>query len=239
MDKYKKFTARVENLIKEFDEKIMIKRKSYRSVYGETIYFYSKEDYGQISEWLMKVENILVIIFSEDSPQVKRFDVFREKLIKGDLKAKEAYPIIESIRGLVKACLDDIKEGFLQGQEFIIANEVFDSVLEEARFFLKEQKNKDISAILLRIVLGDALKRISEREGIEILDSNGKGKKFSTLNDELKAKEIYNQTTWRQILSWLDAGNEAAHGNFDKYNFQDVEMFYEGINNFMSNHFQK
>lgn len=240
MDKYKKFTTKIESLIKEFDEDILNKRKSYIEALGNNIiYFYSKEDYGKISGWLMKVENILFLIFSEKSVQIKRFTDFREKLIKGDLKAKEAYVTIESIRGLLKACLEDIKEGFLQGQEFVIANEIFDSLLEEARFFLKEQKNKDISAILLRIVLGDGLKRVAEREGLEILDNNGKDKKFSTLNDELKGKEIYNQTTWRLIQAWLNVGNEAVHGNFDKYNFQEVEGFYDGVNNFMSNHFKK
>jgi hypothetical protein len=33
------------------------------------------------------------------------------------------------------------------------------------------------------------------------------------------------QTVWRQNQAWLDIGNEAAHGNFDKYDLAQVENF--------------
>ena len=129
---------------------------------------------------LMKTENILYLTFSENSIQIKRFRDSRDRL------DENLYNRLNQIKGLLEACLDDLKNGFLLGQEFIIANELFDDILEKAEFFLKKQKDKDISAILLRIVLEDSLQRVSKKEEINLLDNNGKCKKLSVLNDELK-----------------------------------------------------
>ncbi len=63
------------------------------------------------------------------------------------------------------------------------------------------------------------------------------GKKVSTLNDELKTSNYFIQTVWRQNQAWLDIGNEAAHGNFDKYDLAQVENFYRGLVNFLSSEF--
>ena len=139
---------------------------------------------------------------------------------------------IHKIKGLLDGANEDLENGFLLGQEFIIANEVFDSVLEEAKFFIFEQKNKDIGAILLRIVLEDAIKRIAKKEDLEI-----ENKKVSVLNDELKTNGCFIQTIWRQNQAWLDIGNDAAHGNFDNYNLNQVKTFYQGLVNFLSSYF--
>jgi hypothetical protein len=231
MEKYRKFTTRIKDLIREFEEEIYPKRKTIELYLGGVRYEYPAEINDKLSSWLIRVENILVLIFKEESIQHRRFVTIRKKEeITADVR-------LDQIKGLLVGCLDDLEKGFLEGQEFIIANEVFDSVLGEAEFFLKEQNNKDISAILLRIVLGDSLKRMARKEGVEILDTNGKDKKFSVLNDELKGKDVYNQTTWRLIQAWLDIGNAASKGKFEEYTFEQVEGFYEGVNTFMANYF--
>jgi len=222
-EKYKRHITRIENLIKEFNEEIYPKRQ----INDWSVEYYSESMFDKLQGWLMKVENILYIIFSEDSIQIKRFRILRDDLKENHLANK-----LKQIKGLLEACLDDLKEGFIQGQEFIIANEVFDSVLEEAKFFIEEQKNKDIGAILLRIVLEDAIKRISNKEGIIT-----EGKKVSALNEELKSKGVFIQTVWRQNQAWLDIGNSASHGKFEEFTFEQVESFHKGLENFLSNYF--
>ena len=222
MDKYKKYTDRIESLINEFNKEIYPRREPNN--FGG--YCYPHSMFDTLQGWLMKAENVLCIISSENSIQIKRFRTLRDNL-KDNLEIK-----LNQIKGLLDACLDDLKNGFIQGQEFVIANEVFDSVLEEAKFFIEEQKNKDIGAILLRIVLEDAIKRISNKEGIEI-----EGKKASILNEELKSKGIFIQTVWRQNQAWLDIGNSASHGKFDEYTLNQVENFYQGLVNFLSTYF--
>lgn len=225
--KYQKHINRFKELIKEFEEEIFPKREARQKYYGETYYIYPEEIHDKIQGWFMKCENIIGLVFGTESLQMKRFLNLRDnpKIVELDHK-------IYQVKGLLEADLNDLENGFLLEQEFIIANEVFDSVLEEASFFIFEQKNKDIGAILLRIVLEDAIKRIAKKEGLVI-----ENKKVSILNDELKTQNFFIQTTWRQNQAWLDIGNKAAHGDFGDYDLKQVENFYNGLVNFLSANF--
>lgn len=228
--KYKKYTGRIEDLIIEFNEKILPNREKANSIDHD--YRYPENVYDLIRSWLIRVQNILNIIFSDNSIQYKEFMSLKEKLDKSSEQR------LRQIRGLLEGCLEDLSNGFVLGHEFVIANEVFDSVLEEAKFFIYEQKNKDIGAILLRIVLEDSLRRIARKEEIPTTEEDGKSKKAAFLNEELKRKDFYNQTVWRQVSTWLDLGNDAAHGHFDKYDYEQVRLFYEGLNNFIASYFK-
>lgn len=137
---------------------------------------------------------------------------------------------IPLIRGVLKGSLDDLENGFLLGQEFLIAGEVFDSVLEEAKHLLKAGY-KDPAAILGRVVIEDCIKRLAR---LEQLDDT---KKAAALNDELKKAGRYNQAQWRQIQVWLDIGNNAAHGNFS-YKEEQVKDQLEGIERFIASEFK-
>jgi len=226
-DKYKKYEKRIEELLEVYDQEIVPKKRLVRTYYsGDNYYQYKKDDLDILEKWLTNVENILEIIFGKTSFQINNFSRIRNNK---DIKFANR---LHKIKGLLEGGLEDMQNGFLLGQEFIIANEVFDSVLEEAKFFIFEQKNKDIGAILLRIVLEDAIKRIAKKENIE-----GQDKKVAILNDELKSKNYFIQTVWRQNQAWLDIGNNAAHGKFENYDLNQVENFYNGLVNFLSSNF--
>ena len=92
---------------------------------------------------------------------------------------------------------------------------------------------KDPAAVLARVVLEDALKRIARGEG---LDDN---QSASRLNDELRRIGKYRQPQWRLIQAWLDIGNAAAHGNFNEYNEEDVEGLIEDIERFLATEFRR
>jgi hypothetical protein len=109
-----------------------------------------------------------------------------------------------------------LNNGFLVGHEFIIAGELFDSVLDEAKI-LNKAGHKDVAAVLARVVLEDSLKKIARREKIN------DEQKISRINDDLKSHNYYTQPMWRQIQAWLDIGNSAAHGKFDQYTSEDVQ----------------
>jgi hypothetical protein len=225
--KYKKYLKRFDELIGCYENEIKPKRKLVQAYFpSDNYYSYDQEDLDLVQKWLINSETILEIVFGKESLQIKTFNN-----IRNNEKTKFARKI-HKIKGLLEGSKEDLKNGFLLGQEFIIANEIFDSVLEEAKFFIFEQKNKDIGAILLRIVLEDAIKRIAKKEELEIGN-----KKVSILNDELKTSGYFIQTIWRQNQAWLDIGNDAAHGNFDNYDLSQVENFHNGLINFLSSQF--
>lgn len=124
--------------------------------------------------------------------------------------------------------MDDLQNGFLKGKEFLVAGIVYDSILEEAKY-LNENGFKDPAAVLARVVIENALKEIGE--DLEI----NSDQKASEINTALWKLERYNKPRWRQIQSWLDLGNLAAHGKFDEYKSEEVKSTIQGVEEFISN----
>lgn len=179
------------------------------------------EDKASLTEWLIQVENIVETTFGENSPHVIRL---RERLKNGVSDAGD----VHRIRGLLLGGLEDLRGGFLARQEFLIAGEVLDSVLEQAAHLLA-RGYKDAGAVLGRVIVENALKRLCRREGLVV------SARASRLNDELRQAGIYGQPRWRQIQSWLDIGNAAAHGDFDEYDAPSVKMMLDGVASFLAN----
>jgi hypothetical protein len=177
-------------------------------------------DLESLNAWLIKIHSIIEIIFGNSSPQYKRLQEITTK------DTNKKYRIHE-IKGLLKGSLDDLENGFLIGQESLIACEVFNSLLEEAES-LFEHGHDQAAAILGRVVLEDALKRLAR---LEQLDDT---KKATLLNDELKKARRYNQIQWRQIQVWLDIGNDAAHNNPPTYKKEQVKDLLDGIKRFIA-----
>ena len=170
--------------------------------------------------WLVKTENILNGVFGEGSIHYSR----GKKIIDGG--AEHAYEV-NSLIGILTGALSDLEDGFLVGQEHLVAGVVLDSVLEQAKH-LAENSYKDPAAVLGRVVVEDALRRISREES---LADTGKA---SGLNDALRDKGRYTKPQWRVIQSWLDIGNSAAHGKFSDYDDSDVQTMIKDVERFLA-----
>ncbi|MBF4696060.1 DUF4145 domain-containing protein [Fusibacter ferrireducens] len=207
---------RMINRLKEIiDQSIHVLSTSKTEDYHEWI-----SDKELLNEWLIKSQNIIALIFGQQSIQYNRLI----SLLDTNIYNSEDVKIFS---GFLKGCLSDLENGFIIGQEFIIASEIFDNVLEESKHLL-ETSHKDASAVLARVVIEDALKRIARNSNIAT------DQKASKLNEELKKLEIYSQPQWRLIQAWLDIGNSAAHGNFENYTKDDVNNMINGIEQFIA-----
>ena len=216
ISKEKRFIKRFEELIQEGIEIANLQQDS--SVLGGS--YFKDKDTIDLQAWLVKVKNIVRSIFEEESEQYSQLKELTSNTIHN---ARRIYAIV----GLLKGAKDDLENGFLIKQEFIIAGEVFDSVLEQAKY-LNKKGYKDPAAVLTRVVIEDALKRIAKEENIN------QEQKASVLNTKLKEKERYSKSQWRLVQAWLDIGNSAAHGNFDEYSHKDVNKLIDDINIFLS-----
>ncbi len=143
---------------------------------------------------------------------------------------------IDVILGILHSAKHAIENDYMQKQELSIAGSVFDSTLVQAKELL-EKKYKDPAAILGRVIIEDALRRLANNNDIAIVNEKGDNKKVSILNDELKKKEVYGQVQWRRVQTWLDIGNEAAHGNFEKVREKDVESLLKDVELFIEEYF--
>ena len=216
--KHQRYADRIRELIEEGKTVARLERSSQLG------YAYIQdEDQIRVHAWLANAENILVTVFGRESSHLTHF---REALPRGGIGHVSSSCHIHPLNGVLSGALDDLEKGFLIGQEFIIAGEILDSVLEQAKY-LNKSGHKDPAAMLVRVALEDALKRIARSEGI---DDN---RKASMINDDLKRHNVYPQPQWRFIQAWLDIGNSAAHGNFDAYSVEDVIKMIEGVEQFL------
>jgi hypothetical protein len=213
--KYQRFADRFRELIEEGQALTQLPLE-----YGEMAGYYLSDQHDtRLLSWFSRTVNIVERVFGAQSYAFKR--------LKEEELRLECVDSISRIVGLLVGGLDDLEKGFLLGQEFLVAAEVFDSILMQA-VYLNQAGYKDPAAVLARVVIEDALRRIARQEGID--DT----RKASKLNDDLRKAGRYSQPQWRLIQSWLDIGNAAAHGEFDAYDQDAVKRLLEDVERFLA-----
>jgi len=181
------------------------------------------QDKGPLREWLVKMDNILETTFGKHSAHYRHY-------AKLTATSVESASQVGAIVGVLKAALSDLEGGFLTGQEHLIAADIFDTILEQAKH-LNESGYKDPAAVLMRVVLEDALKRLARENSID--DS----KPAVFLNEELKKAGVYPQQQWRLIQARIDIGNAAAHGKFSEYTDIDVSGAIDDVERLLAAYF--
>ena len=144
----------------------------------------------------------------------------------------------EEIEGIVRILnnfRNDVSEGWLGNLQGIISAEIFSDFLEMASYLLDEYY-KDAAAVMVGSVLEEHLRQLCNKNEIEItVEKSGKlkSKTASLLNDELKAKGIYNLLNQKSVTGWLDLRNCAAHGKYNQYELSQVKNMLEGVRCFI------
>jgi hypothetical protein len=213
-------SSRLQALIEEGNAVAALERQSSGEI---SSYIHDKV---RLQAWLSNVLSIIEATFGASSPQYRHL---RELMPHGPYHIEHAHEVFPIV-GLLTGARGDLEGGFLRDQEQLIAADVFDSVLEQAAE-LNRQRYKDPSAVLMRVVLEDALRRLARKNSLAHLQ------KASKLNDDLKGHSVYAQPQWRQIQAWLDIGNAAAHGGFEQYTSDDVSNAIHGVEQFLTAHF--
>jgi hypothetical protein len=217
-----RISSRLQELIEEGNAVAALERQSP----GDPSSYIHDRDKVRLQAWLSNVLNIIEATFGASSPQYRHL---RELMPNGPYHVSHAYEVFPIV-GLLSGAQGDLKAGFLRDQEQLIAADVFVSVLEQA-VELNRLGYKDPSAVLMRVVLEDALRRLAKKNGIN------SDQKASALNDELKKASVYPQPQWRLVQAWLDIGNSAAHGKFEQYGTEGVSAAIHGVEQFLITYF--
>ena len=178
------------------------------------------QDNVPLHSWLVKVENIIRTTFGTEGAHHQHLAPVLAK------HPAHSYQVLQIV-GILTGALDDLEGGYLLGQEHLIVGEVFDSVLMEARH-LNEAGFKDPAAILVRVVVEDALRRMCR--DADLSDTG----KTTALNDALRDANRYAKPQWRVVQAWLDIGNAAAHGRFAEYKDDDVVRMVGDVERFLA-----
>lgn len=147
---------------------------------------------------------------------------------------------VHRLVGLFTALKDDYEEGMLDSLSELIEVNIAADYLGQAEQLLKEGQSGKYdhvpAAVLTGAILEDALRRLCQRQNppIPLVNAKGESKTLNPLIDDLKKAGIFNELKAKQLRSWADIRNAAAHGEFDKFKRTDVEQMIAGVQNFLA-----
>src|SRR5437879_7116411 len=134
--------------------------------------------------------------------------------------------------GILKALRTDYAAGYFQTVEALIHAEIFADFLEMAEYLLS-QKYKDPAAVIIGSVLEEHLRKLCGKHSVAT-SSGTSPKKADATNSELCAAGAYTKLDQKNVTAWLDLRNKAAHGHYDQYTQQQVELFLQSVRDFLA-----
>jgi hypothetical protein len=139
---------------------------------------------------------------------------------------------LAELQGVVQALRDDMQFGWLDSIVELVHADTYADFFQMAEGLL-QQGYKDAAAVIAGSSLEAHLRSLCIKHQIAT-QANGKPKKADTLNADLKKAAAYGSLEQKQITSWLDLRNSAAHGDYVNYDSKDVQQFISAIQGFMT-----
>jgi hypothetical protein len=135
--------------------------------------------------------------------------------------------------GILKALRTAYASGYLQTVQELVHADMFADFLEMADYLLSEGY-KDAAAVIGGSVLEETIRKLCIKNGVSVVDVNGQPKKASLMNDDLVKASIYSKLEQKSVTAWLDLRNKSAHGEFATYDKKQVELYLQGIRDFLT-----
>ena len=226
IDIFKNFKDEIDELVKYGDKLCKLASGSPDCLEHDYI--------TETSVWVTRIGQIIKNISSEDSQYYQNY----EDILKTSgfyLMHSTHFEHICVLNGIIKAIQNDYDKGLLLNFKKLLEAEIFADFLEMSEYLLK-QKYKDAAAVIIGSVLEDALRKLAISNGIEILKNNGSYFTMEPLNMELTKADVYDKLIQKQITSWGELRNKAAHGHYDEYDEKQVEMMLLFVQKFVSDH---
>lgn len=135
---------------------------------------------------------------------------------------------------ILSAIREEINGGWLISIKTLISSEIFSDFIDMAEH-LNELGYKDPAAVMTGSVLESHLRQLCKNNLIDTEETRGDKqvpKKADRLNNDLAKKEIYTKLDQKQITTWLDLRNNAAHGKYEQYTAVQVNQFINGLISF-------
>ena len=137
----------------------------------------------------------------------------------------------EAGRGILRAVLEDIDQGFIETVRRLIAAELFSDFFEQAEHLL-ENGYMAPAASLAGAVLENGLRSMANQSGITVKERDD----LSSLNQKLADKETYSRLVQKKVQVWTDVRNLADHGKFDEFSEGDVRDLIKGAQSLLADY---
>jgi hypothetical protein len=142
---------------------------------------------------------------------------------------------ISEVVGILRGVQQDIRAGLLTEFKRLAQAEIFADYLEMAAHLLGEGY-KDASAVLLGATLEDSLRKIAEARSIPTNTPAGKPLTIDPMNIALAKDEAYGPLVQKQVTTWANLRNDAAHGHFERYDNEQVKQMLLFVQKFCADY---
>ena len=156
------------------------------------------------------------------------------------IKAANLEYAIDKGRLLLVALKADLAGGWLDKITEQVQAEVAADYLGMANSLMSEGvqgRNEYVpAAVLAGAVLERGLRDLCGRQMpvVSTSKTNGEPKTMNPLIDDLKAAKAFNELQAKELRTWADIRNAAAHGEFEKFNRGQVEAMVPGVRRFLA-----
>jgi hypothetical protein len=182
----------------------------------------------------MRIGEFLTRVYPQKNNEYhKQYARFREH--KHFVIHSNYYMHIVEICGVLEAVKYDLENGLVDKLTALIQADIFADFLEMGEYLLKEGY-KDAAAVIIGSVLEDTLRKLCEINGINTINDKGKKLTIEPLSVELEKAGVFNQLVKKQITSWADLRNNAAHGRFEQYDIRQVQGMLEFVESFSADY---
>ena len=192
----------------------------------------NRVDWPKFVQWRTNCTTLLDNIIPANSTHRATVDGF--KPLKNEKDQLEfGISFLESIR-------EDFEYGFLDNLSLEIEAELSAGYMSQAEALLTEGisgKHEHVpAAVLAGAVLEKALRTLCDKLTPAEPTMNDKGKPLmlNALIISLKKRNVFNEIVAKQLRTWADIRNSAAHGEFEQFNKTQVESMISGIESFLS-----
>jgi len=147
---------------------------------------------------------------------------------------------VQALQNLLIANRSDFERGFFDCVFLKIESEISSDYLGQAERLLNEGSSGQYeyvpAAVLAGAVLERGLRTLCENQTPQIptVKPNGQPITMNPMIDELKRARLFNELRAKELRSWADIRNAAAHGEFKKFNREQVERMLAGITTFLA-----
>ncbi|EKO3421175.1 hypothetical protein NXE12_001534 [Vibrio fluvialis] len=190
-------------------------------------YGFDYVDSGALSGLRASVLSFIAMVYGKDHSHYSEFDAATNN--NYETNAQKGHAILLSIQ-------NEIEGGWVFSVKQLISAEIFSDFLEMAEHLLS-QGYKDPAAVMIGSVLEENLRQLCSNNEIDIeLEKDGVfvAKKADRLNSDLAKAEIYTKLDQKAVTMWLDLRNKAAHGKYDEYTKDQVELMSQGVTEFLA-----
>ena len=129
------------------------------------------------------------------------------------------------------------EKGHMQSFEELVHAELFSDFLEQAEYLL-ESHFKDAAAVIAGGVFEEHLRKLCLKSGLPTTEADAHGKikpkKLDTINSDLAKASVYDKNEQKQVTAWAGLRNEAAHGDYGKYDAARVQLMIMWLRGFVT-----